>query len=108
VGHHKTRTIDIQIKKRQWGWIGHTLRKPAGAIEKDAVIVTVMYETDSIHSMTAALLCKHRHRRNQVNRICETVTFLIIGGLTMHTVEHFETLFYDFSPGLFRIFYRHL
>jgi hypothetical protein len=27
--------IDIQIKKRKRRWIGHTLRKPAGAIEKD-------------------------------------------------------------------------
>jgi hypothetical protein len=35
VGEHKTRTNDIQIKKRKWRWIQHTLRKTAGAIEKD-------------------------------------------------------------------------
>jgi hypothetical protein len=28
---------DIQIKNRNWRWIGHTLRKPASAIEKDAL-----------------------------------------------------------------------
>jgi hypothetical protein len=28
---------DIGIKKRKWRWIGHNLRKPAGAIEKDAL-----------------------------------------------------------------------
>jgi hypothetical protein len=26
--------IEIQIKRRKWTWIGHTLRKEAGAIEK--------------------------------------------------------------------------
>jgi hypothetical protein len=26
--------IYIQIKKRKWNWIGHTLRKPTGAVEK--------------------------------------------------------------------------
>jgi hypothetical protein len=25
------------IKKRKWSWIGHTLRKPSGIIEKDAL-----------------------------------------------------------------------
>jgi lantibiotic modifying enzyme len=29
--------IDIQIKKRKWRWIWHTLRKPAGDIEKDVL-----------------------------------------------------------------------
>jgi hypothetical protein len=29
--------MDIQIKMRKWRWIGHTLRKPAGAIEKYAL-----------------------------------------------------------------------
>jgi tyrosine-protein phosphatase YwqE len=29
----KQEPVDIQIRK--WRWIGHTLRKPAGAIEKD-------------------------------------------------------------------------
>jgi hypothetical protein len=33
----KQKPIDIRIKKRKWRWIGHTLRKPAGAIEKDAL-----------------------------------------------------------------------
>jgi hypothetical protein len=31
----KQEPIDIQIKKRKWRWIGHSLRKPAVAIEKD-------------------------------------------------------------------------
>jgi hypothetical protein len=26
-----------QIKKRKWSWIGHTLRKPSGISEKDAL-----------------------------------------------------------------------
>ncbi|PNF40012.1 hypothetical protein B7P43_G15394 [Cryptotermes secundus] len=29
--------IDIQIKKRKLRWITHMLRKPAGAIERDAL-----------------------------------------------------------------------
>jgi hypothetical protein len=29
----KDEPINIQIKKRKWRWIGHTLRKPAGAID---------------------------------------------------------------------------
>jgi hypothetical protein len=33
----KQESIDIQIKKRKWRWIGHTLRKSAGAIENDAL-----------------------------------------------------------------------
>jgi hypothetical protein len=28
--------IEYQIKRRKWNWIGHTLRKEAGAIEKTA------------------------------------------------------------------------
>ena len=28
------KTIEIQIKRRKWNWIGHTLCKEAGAIEK--------------------------------------------------------------------------
>jgi hypothetical protein len=27
--------IQIQIKRRKWNWIGHTLRKEAGATEKN-------------------------------------------------------------------------
>jgi hypothetical protein len=30
-------TIENQIKRRKWNWIGHTLRKEAGAIEKIAL-----------------------------------------------------------------------
>jgi hypothetical protein len=30
----KQKTIEIQIKRRKWNWIGHTLRKEAGAIQK--------------------------------------------------------------------------
>jgi hypothetical protein len=33
----KQEPIDIQTKKRKWRWVGHTLRKPTGAIEKDAL-----------------------------------------------------------------------
>jgi hypothetical protein len=29
--------IEIQIKRRKWNWIGHTLRKEAGGIEKTAL-----------------------------------------------------------------------
>jgi hypothetical protein len=29
--------IENQIKRRKWNWIGHTLRKEAGAIEKAAL-----------------------------------------------------------------------
>jgi hypothetical protein len=29
--------LDRQIKKRKWSWIGHTLRKPSGMTEKDAL-----------------------------------------------------------------------
>ena len=29
--------LDRQIKKRKWPWIGHTLRKPSGITEKDAL-----------------------------------------------------------------------
>jgi hypothetical protein len=29
--------LDRQIKKRKWSWIGHTLRKPSGITEKDAL-----------------------------------------------------------------------
>ena len=30
----KQKPIEIQIKRRKWNWIGHTLCKEAGAIEK--------------------------------------------------------------------------
>jgi hypothetical protein len=33
----KQEPIDILIKKRKWKWIGHILRKSAGAIEKAAL-----------------------------------------------------------------------
>jgi hypothetical protein len=33
----KQKTIEIQIKRRKWNWIEHTLRKEAGAIEKTAL-----------------------------------------------------------------------
>jgi hypothetical protein len=29
--------LDRLIKKRKWSWIGHTLRKPSGITEKDAL-----------------------------------------------------------------------
>jgi hypothetical protein len=35
--NHKTKPIEIQIKRRKWNWFGHTLRKEAGAIEKTAL-----------------------------------------------------------------------
>jgi len=31
------KAIDNQIKRRKWNWIGHTLRKETGAIEKIAL-----------------------------------------------------------------------
>jgi hypothetical protein len=30
------KSVENQIKRRKWKWIGHTLRKEAGAIEKTA------------------------------------------------------------------------
>jgi hypothetical protein len=33
----KQKPIEIQIKRRKWNWIGHTLHKEAGAIEKTAL-----------------------------------------------------------------------
>ena len=30
------KSIDNQIKRRKWNWIGHTLRKEAGTIDKTA------------------------------------------------------------------------
>jgi len=33
----KQKPIEIQIKRRKWNWIGHTLRKEAAAIEKTAL-----------------------------------------------------------------------
>ena len=30
-------TLETEIKKRKWGWIGHTLRKPAGNITRQAL-----------------------------------------------------------------------
>ena len=33
----KQKPIEIQIKRRKWNWIGHTLRKEEGAIEKTAL-----------------------------------------------------------------------
>jgi hypothetical protein len=33
----KQKPIEIQIKRRKWNWIGHTLRKEAGAIETTAL-----------------------------------------------------------------------
>jgi hypothetical protein len=31
---NKQKPTEIQIKRRKWNWIGHTLRKEAGAIQK--------------------------------------------------------------------------
>ena len=33
----KQKPIEIQIKRRKWNWIGHTLRKEAGVREKTAL-----------------------------------------------------------------------
>ena len=33
----KQKPIEIQIKRRKWNWIGHTLREEAGTIEKTAL-----------------------------------------------------------------------
>jgi hypothetical protein len=35
--NHQQKTKEIQIKRRKWNWIGHTLCKEAGAIEKTAL-----------------------------------------------------------------------
>jgi len=36
IAHQKS--IDNQIKRRKWNWIGHTLRKETGATEKTALV----------------------------------------------------------------------
>jgi hypothetical protein len=33
----KQKPIEIQIKRRKWNWIGHTLRKEGGAVETTAL-----------------------------------------------------------------------
>ena len=33
----KQKPIEIQVNRRKWNWIGHTLHKEAGAIEKTAL-----------------------------------------------------------------------
>ena len=33
----KQAPVDIQIQKRKWGWIGHTLRKPAANVTRQAL-----------------------------------------------------------------------
>jgi hypothetical protein len=35
--NHQTETNRNSDKKKKWNWIGHTLRKEAGAIEKNAL-----------------------------------------------------------------------
>jgi len=35
--NHQQKPIEIEIKRRQWNWIGHTIRKEAEAIEKTAL-----------------------------------------------------------------------
>jgi hypothetical protein len=37
MGAYWTETLDRQIKKRKWSWTGHTLRKPSGITEEDAL-----------------------------------------------------------------------
>ena len=37
MGTNKTKPIEIQIETRKWRWIGHTLRKTEGAVEKEAL-----------------------------------------------------------------------
>jgi hypothetical protein len=32
--HYQQKPIENQIKRRKWNWIGHTLRKEVGSIEK--------------------------------------------------------------------------
>jgi hypothetical protein len=36
-GVTQQKSIENQIKRRKWTWIGHTLHKEAGAIEKTAL-----------------------------------------------------------------------
>jgi hypothetical protein len=35
--HTKQPRIDLQIRKRKWGWLGHTLRKPIDDITRQAL-----------------------------------------------------------------------
>jgi len=33
----KQRTIELEIRQRKWGWLGHTFRRPPGDIAKAAL-----------------------------------------------------------------------
>jgi hypothetical protein len=35
--HTKQPRIDLQIRRRKWGWLGHTLRKPVDDISRQAL-----------------------------------------------------------------------
>jgi hypothetical protein len=35
--HTKQPRIDLQIRERKWGWLGHTLRKPSDDIARQAL-----------------------------------------------------------------------
>ena len=37
MGQDETNPIETEIRKRKWGWIGHTLRKPASNITRQAL-----------------------------------------------------------------------
>jgi hypothetical protein len=48
---HKTsqEPIAVEIKRRKWRWIGHTLRKPDGAIENGSGDLTKILNIILVH-----------------------------------------------------------
>jgi hypothetical protein len=34
MGKNRRKSIELQIKKRKWKWIGHTIRKDPNAVER--------------------------------------------------------------------------
>ena len=36
--HTKQPRIDLEIRKRKWGWLGHTLRKPSDDIARQTLV----------------------------------------------------------------------
>ena len=86
----KQRRIDLQIRKRKWGWRGHTLRKPTDDITRQALEWnpqgkrsrgrpkntwrrTVLEEAKGVKKTWAEIKCVAKNRvrwRNLVDALC--------------------------------------
>jgi len=86
----KQLTIDLQIRKREWGWLGHTLRKPIDNITRQALEWnlqgkrsrgrpkntwrrTVLEEAKGVKKTCAEIKCVAKNRvrwRNLVDALC--------------------------------------